>query len=325
MAIGSGVDAQFGFKTESVWGTPVTVDRFLEFESESVKANVANVDSKGLGQGRYLRTNRTKRYTKDAGGSITFPVMNKGMGLLFQHMLGAVSTAVDTPVAGANQHTFTGGSAGKAGLSATVQVGKPDITGTVRPFTLAGGKIVTWELKCALDEGLVASTDWDFKSIVTATALASKSFASGAEQFIFTEGALTLGGGAKSVRSFSLKKTEPLKTDRRFIGNSKLEQLVNGMADISGQLECEFEDLDDYAAIVAGTQAALVLTFTTASFITGTTPSVLTITVPKIEFMGDTPVVGGPDVLMQPLPFRALYDGSNEPVTVLYQTADATP
>ena len=56
MAIGSGLGAQIGFAEESTYGTPVTVTRFLEFNNESVKTELAQVTSMGLGRGRFQRT-----------------------------------------------------------------------------------------------------------------------------------------------------------------------------------------------------------------------------------------------------------------------------
>jgi hypothetical protein len=42
-------------------------------------------------------------------------------------------------------------------------------------------------------------------------------------------------------------------------------------------------------------------------------------------FDGDTPAVGGPDVVDQSLKGVGLYDGTNSPISVAYQAAAATP
>jgi len=323
MSVPSGIDAQLGVKQETTWGTAVVVDRFYEFLNESFETNVGNVESRGIGGGRFLRASRVKTYIKDASGTFVVPVMNLGAGLLLKHWLGAVSTnSAATPVI---VHTFTPDTNGKLGLGLTVQVGRPDIGGTVRPFTYAGGKVISGELRCALDEELDLSLDMDFKSVVTATALASKSFAADMEPFIFVEGALTIGGSAKLVRSASVKFSDAMKTDRRFLGNSKLQPLPNGWAEVTGNLEAEFEDLDEYAAFVAGTTAELVLTFTTASVISVGNPFKLEVTIPAIQYTGETPKVGGPDVVMQALPFRVLNNETDPVITVELTTSDAAP
>lgn len=58
MSIGTGISAQLGLKAESVYGTPVTVDRFYEFESEAIDIDIAKVEAPLLGAGRFLRNDR---------------------------------------------------------------------------------------------------------------------------------------------------------------------------------------------------------------------------------------------------------------------------
>lgn len=323
MSIGSGIDAQIGIKAETVYGTPLTVDRFYEFESEGIEVDVGKVDAPLIGAGRFLRTDRVKTYIKGARGPIAWgAVRNKSFGLIFQHMLGQNTVA---QVGGTAEYTHTciPDALALQGKSLTVQVGRPDIGGTVRAFTFEGGKILDWELKCAIDEALKLTTNLDFENVLTATALASATYPATQEMFIFTEGALTIGGVTTSVKAVTVKGNNALASERRFLGNTKKEPLANGIADVSGTLDCEFEDLTAYAAWVAGTQAQLVLTFTLATLIpTTANPFKLTITLPAIEYTGETPKVGGPDVVMQGRPFRALYNGTNPVITALFNTSD---
>lgn len=323
MAIGAGISGQVGMKAESTYGTPVTVDRFYEFLSEGIDIDILSIDAPMIGGGRFLRNDRVKKVLRGARGPIEFVVLNKGFGLLFQHMLG--------------QDTVTGASANKThtcipdalalqGKSMTVQVGRPDVNGTVQPFTFEGGKVLDWELKCALDEPLKLLTTWDFENVLTATALATASYTATEEMFIFSEGALTIGGTTMAVKSCSLKGNNALAAERRFLTNTKKEPLANGVFELTGSLDMEFESLTRYAAWLAGTQAQLVLTFTLATVIpTTAVPFSLTITIPKIEYTGETPKVGGPEVLMQGAPFRALYDGTSPIITAVYITSDTAP
>ena len=321
MAIGTGIAAQIGMKAEGTYGTPVTVDRFYEFESEAIDIDIVSVDAPLIGGGRFLRNDRVKKVLRGARGPVNWgPVMNKNFGLPFQHMLGQNTV---TGASANKTHTCQPDSLALQGKSLTLQVGRPDVGGTVRPFTFEGGKILDWELKTELDQPLKLMTTMDFENVLTATALASASYVAAQEMFIFSEGALTIGGTTTSVKSVSLKGVNALAAERRFLGNVKKEPLANAMADISGNLDCEFEDLTAYAAWLAGTQAQLILTFTLATVIpTTAVPFSLTITIPKIEYSGETPKVGGPDVVMQARPFRALYDGTNPIVKMEYVTSD---
>lgn len=322
--IASGLGGQFGVAEETVYGTGVTPTRFYEFNSEGLAVDVGKVESNAIGTGRFQRSDRVKTYIKSAKGPVAIPVLNKGAGLLFKHMLGGVATTG----AGANKtHTFTPDAVALQGKSLTAQAGRPDITGVSRPFTYLGGKVTDWELAAEVDKGLIVTPTFDFKTALTATALAAASYPAAQEMFIFTEGALTIGGTAQAVRAASIKGANALNVDRRFIGAAnKKEPLANAIAEITGQLDCEFEDLTRYAAWVAGTTAALVLTFTLATLIpTTSTPYSLTITLPAIEYSGDTPMIGGPDVVKQASPFRALNNGTDPIISLAYVTDDTAP
>jgi hypothetical protein len=320
MVIASGLGAQLGIGEESTYNTPVTVTRFLEFNSEGLDVDVGIIESRGLGTGRFLRTDREKRFIRRAGGQVEFDVQTKGFGMLFKHCLGSYA---NTLVAGSERSALiTPDADALKGLSLTVQVGKPDVSGVARPFTYAGGKVVDWQLKCALDEALKLALTLDFATVTTAAALAAASYPAGSEVFVFSEGALTVGGVTTFVKSASIKGMNGLATERRGLGNVKREPLANGEATIEGELECEFEDLSAYADWVAGTQAQLVLTFTSPTIISGGGPFKLTVTLPAIAYRGSTPKVGGPDIVMQPRPFKALYNGSNPVITIEQRTTD---
>lgn len=321
MAIKTGIAAQLGVKAESTYGTPVTVDRFYEFERESIQTDVGIIRAAQLGAGRFLRNDRRKAYIRGAAGQLEFVMLNKNFGLLLEHAIGQNTV---TGASANKTHTIIPDAAALQGKSLTVQVGRPDVGGTVRAFTYEGGKVKSWELKSAVDEPLRLVLDMDFENVLTATALASASYVATQEMFIFTEGAITLNSVAQSVKSFSIKGDNMLNVARRFISNAKKEPLVAGIVPITGTLECEFEDLTRYAAWVAGTiSASLVLTFTLATVIpTTAAPYSLTITIDDLAYNGGTPQVGGPDVVMNLIEFEALFDGTNPMVKIEIVTSD---
>lgn len=321
MGIGSGLGGQLGIKAEGTYGTPEVVDRFYESNSEGIEVDVGKIYSRGIGTGRFQRNDRVKSYIKGAAGSIEMDVLNKSFGLWFQHMLGQ-----DTITgAGADKtHTCIHDPLALQGKSLTLQVGRPDIAGVVQPFTFEGGKVVDWELKAAIDEKLSLAVNMDFENVLTGMALAAAAYVASQEMFVFTEGALTVAGAAVPVRSFSIKGNNALATDRRFLGNTKKEPLAAGEMAIEGTLDAEFESLARYAAWVAGTQAQLILTFTLATLIpTTAVPFSLTVTIPKIEYTGETPKVGGPEIVRQGAPFKALYNGTDPILSLVYVTSDA--
>lgn len=317
MPIGSGLSAQLGMKAESTYGTAVTVDRWFEFTKESIVPVYEDIDSQAIGRGRVLGADRTKRVVVGYTGDIEFEITNKNFGLIFQHMLG------QNTVTGTSEklHTCILDALAQQGKSMTVQIGRPSIDGTVRPFTYAGGKITKWELSAAIGEKLMLTTTWDFKSLATGTALATPSYVASQEMYIFNELAVTYGGNTFHTKSMKLGADPKLATDRRFSSQAKKEPLASGMTDITGELEGEFEDLTVYNNTTAGTQAAMVFTFTLATLI-DTNPFKIVITLPVAQMMTAEPKVESPEIVKLPLPFRVLDNRSDAPITLAYHTSD---
>lgn len=321
MTLKTGLAAQFGIKAQADYDTPATVDRFYEFESEAIDTDVGIIRMPQLGAGRFLRSDRRKAYIRGARGAASFVVMNKGFGLLLEHCIGQNTVTG----AGADKtHTIIPDANALQGKALTVQVGRPDVSGTVQPFTFQGCKVTDWELKCAVDEALKLTATFDAKTVVTNTSLASASYPTALEPFVFTEGALTINGSTTFVKSASIKGANGLATERRGLTLTKKEPLANAIAAITGAIECEFEDLTKYAAWVAGTVVAnLVLTFTSATLIpTTAVPFSLTVTIPAIAYNGKNPSVGGPDVVMQPMEFEALNNGTDPVISLVIKTSD---
>lgn len=320
MPIGSGLSSQFGFAPEVTYGTFVTPSRFLEFNSEKLALTVEKLRTRGIND-RYQRSTRVRTYVKDGKGTVELDIQNKGFGLLFKQALGGATIAQVGTTAEWKQ-TFTPDPSGLAGTMATVQIGRPDVGGTVRPFNYLGGKITEWEFGAALDENVKLTTTWDFKGGENTSALAVQSLPVDSTPLSFIDGSLTIDAAAVSVQRASVKGVNSLDTDRRFYGTTKKEPIANGEMEITGQLEMEFEDLTQYNKFVAGTQSALVLTYAYGQIPTTANPFKLVVTIPVIEYTGETPQVGSSAVLKQALPFKALYNGTNPLITIDYHSSD---
>lgn len=322
MTLRSGLASQIGFIAEVTYGTYIAPTRFLEFEDESLKLDVQHIEGKGLRTGnRVLRQDRQAINKKGATGDINFEVASKGFGLLFKHMLG--SNVVSTPGGAtlAREHTCT--IADPFGLSLTTQVGRPDVSGVVQPFSYLGCKVSSWEITNDIDGLLMLKLSLDAQDETTAQTLAAASFAASDEIFPFTEGVITVGGSPLDVTKFSLSGDNGFKTDRYFIrGNTlKKEPLAADLVKLTGSLDVELDGLTAYGRIPAGTVAAVTAKWT-GSIIETTLHYAVEITLPAVRFDGDTPNVGGPDVVTHSLPFTVLNDGTNPPVTLVYRTTD---
>jgi hypothetical protein len=295
-----GSDGQVGFKTESVVGTAVVVDKFLPFVSEGVKNNITYLDSQTLSARHTVRA--TKRGTGGIEGPITTELANTTLATLLKHMFGGIATT------GAGPYTHTASPADLTGDSMTVQIGRPATSTTVHPFTYAGVKVATWTITANVGEiatlelGLVGMTE------TTATGLAVASTDATWAPFTFSEAAVTIGGSASNdVRAVTLSGDNKVPLRYRLGSNTSREPLQVGLRDYTGTISTDFASLTDYNRYVNATQAALVVAFNNAP--SGGSQT-LTFTY-NVQFVGETPNVGGFDLLEQPLPFRAISSTSD--------------
>jgi len=115
------------------------------------------------------------------------------------------------------------------------------------------------------------------------------------------------------------------KSDRYFLGAATMsEPIIAGMTEITGTMTVEFDGLTNYNRFVNGTLATVVARWTAATAIESTFFPYVEVTLDSVRFDGATPAVGGPDVISVELPFKALNDGADQPITIVTQTADTT-
>ena len=323
MAIGSGIGSQLGIATETTFNNSVTVTRFYEFTSENLQYNKKTAVGMGLRAGGQLpRSQRRVVVTTDAGGDIVLDLPTRGLGLLLSHAMGTTPSTVTTTT-GVYSYTFTLGDV--YGRSLTAQVGVPQYGGTVTPKTISGAKIQSWEISAPNAGIATGKFTLDGASFTTSTSLATASYSTISNLFNFAQGAITVAGSSVvNIKDFTLTVDNTLKQDRYNLGNAgiKAEQVINGFRKVSGKMTAEFTDTTLLNAFLADTTTALVLTFTGA-VIAGGQNEKLTITIPAAKFNADTPNVPGPGVIDLAMTFDAYDDGTNQPLTIVYQTADS--
>ncbi len=317
MGNSSGLDSQFGYVTESAYGTYTTPTRFAEFLDETLKLEIDRIESAGLRAGRRtLHTFATS--TRRVTGDVNMEFGAEGSGLLLDHMLGGVSTAGSDPYT----HTFTPGDMSDKSL--TVQINRPGIDGTDRVFSYLGCKVTDWTFSAAVNDFLKLRLGFYGQDEDTGQSLATASYPGNFEPFVFTQGALTIAGTELCVKSFTLDGDNALAVDRHFIcaaqGDKPKEPLESGIRSYSGSLTADFEDLTNYNRFVNGTEAAMVLTFDRAA-----DDRSLVITM-NVRFDGSTPNVSGPELLEHTLEFVA-GSGSNDAttITIALENGDSSP
>jgi hypothetical protein len=323
VSIRAGLAAQLGAAFEDTWGTYKAPTSFIEFNEESLALQIERIESPGLRAGnRVLRTDRWAAGQKRVEGSLSFEAPSKGLGLWLKTALGDSSITTPSGATNARLHRHTLGD--PFGLGLTVQVGRPDTGGTVRPFTYTGAKIDSITLSNSVDEFLVVECEMVAEDEVTSESLASASYPTGVQLFNWTQGVVSLAGSPAGVVSeFSVTLANNHKSDRYFLGAQTMsEPIIAGMTEITGTMTVEFDSLTNYNRFVNGTIASVGAKWTASTAIEGSTFPSVEVELPYVRFDGATPEVGGPDVLSYDLEFKALYDGSDEPITIDVVTTD---
>lgn len=247
---------QVGFKSESVYGTAVTVDQFVPVNTANLSVEEGWMRPTGIRGGRRVQPPAVLG-ARVVSGSVEMELPAVSIATLLKHYFGAVVTSGSGPYT----HTYTPGA--MLGDSLTLQVGITDASDTVRPFTAEGVKVTGWSISANVGEFAKTSFEWVGEDVVTATALASASYASGVSvPFTFVQGSITVNGSATKVRSARLTAAKNMRTDRHVLGSRViLEPLEEGLWTFATEISADFHDLTLYALQVAGTAVASVLTF----------------------------------------------------------------
>lgn len=330
MSIRSGLAGQAMFAVESTYGTFVAPTRSLEIEKESIKHDRLNIDSNAIRANmRVLRSDRYKRVGKGAAGTITMPAWNKGLGMLMQTAFGV--DTITTPSGATNTRDHTSTYTDPFGKMLTVQIGRPDVSGTVQPFSYLGGKILGTTFSNDVDGYLMIDWDFDFQDVTTAQALGTFTPPTALELLSFAGGTISVGGSQKDVVDVKASFPHPQKTDRYFIKNSatKKEPIINALAVPTVEITADFESLTEYGRFTGDSTAAITLLWEGSIIEAGGGATVnpkygfqITITAARTnEYEAQLDSV---DVIPEKVTYQVMDDGTNPPVSVRYRTVDTT-
>jgi hypothetical protein len=331
-------DASVGIGVESVYGTPVTVTRWYEFLSETLKFDKTVKQGQGMRVGsRYDRSPRRVVPLTAATGELELELASKGFGLLLQAAMG---TGVSTLVSGSTQQQLFTPAVTAVLPKLTLQKGVVRTDGTVDPYTYTGVTVDGFEINCPNGDIVTMKFALDAKDMATATAYTAPSYpAAPVNLFHFAEGAITIGGAVvvptttvmasggtavANVRDFNLKVDNILKTDRfNFGASGKKAQPTLGKSVGTGSMTIEYSDSVIRDAYLADTPLALTLTFTTGTALS-TGFEQFQVVIPEIKLNGDIPNPNGTDMITLTVPFDVLDNlVAAFPLYLAMRTADA--
>jgi len=156
MAAPSTIAGQIGFADESTPGLAVTPTLFLPVLEETIERTDEPLESDAIRANRRLRDeDESNGGNIEVAGSVNLELSNRGDTKVFKHIFGGAPV---TTGSGPYVHTFT--LADASGLTATIQAGVPDVSGTVRPKTSTGCKVSSAEIAGDVGEIVRLGTEW---------------------------------------------------------------------------------------------------------------------------------------------------------------------
>jgi hypothetical protein len=236
--------------------------------------------------------------------------------LLLKHIVGGTDT-----ITGTNPYVHTMSVGALDSLGMTIQINRPDISGTDRVFEYTGCQFTDAEFMADIDQYLMLSANVYGMAESTSQTLATATYAASTSPFVFTQGSVTVAGAAFDVKKCNIRIDNKLATGRHQIRATTPEQpkasKEEGLREITGTLSADFTDLTAYTRFTAGTEAALVYTFTQGA------SAILTMTM-NVRFDGTTPNIGGAQLVDLELPWKAVSGTSDAAAfTAVLTNADA--
>lgn len=334
MGIGSGLAGSFGIAPEAQYGQYVPVNRFYEVDRAVLKLNKTTVQSKGLAAGRTVPlASRRVVTSRSASGSFQQDVVNKGMGLLINQLIGGTVVPVKQAATTAYLQTHTlGSSTDNFGKMFSAQSGIPDGAGVVHPYTFLGCKITKLELSCGAEEYLSMAVDVDARDVVETEPLAAPSYTAGTEPFHWDQGTVKIGpmGGvlevADGIKKVTLAVEQKMATDRYYYGagGRKAQPIKNDFTGLGGTLDQDFVDKTILADRHMRDEGFALEWAFLGDVIEGANVETFRVTAAACYLDDETPALDGPGVIAAPYKFSILNDGINPPLKIEIMSTDAT-
>lgn len=301
MPIGSSISGQVGMAIETTPGTRQAPTAWMEILQESLTAGRKTLRSNAIGgAGAIVKPNVL--LGQEPAGQIAMEASAENIGKMLRMALGAPTTTG----AGPYTHTFAFSFA-NALPTATFQIGRPDVGGTVRPFDYVGMMVNTWEMAINPDEYVQVQYDLAGRFVDETQTLGTPTWPT-LTSWSSVHASLSLLGGTECFDSLTIRGDNKLNMSAVVCGTNPGQRRVRqaGRPSFGGTFNQDFEDMTLYNAFKNGTVGALSLVLNAGSTATLTIAG-------RVQFVEDnTPALSGPeDILKQTANFEFVRDGSN--------------
>jgi hypothetical protein len=325
-------DWSVGIGKETVYGTAVTVSRFLEFtEPKPFVPDLGVVQGSGIRPGsRVARSARRVQTLQQAAGSINVELFSKGLGLLWEACMGAATSQSVSD--GVYQQVFK---LADDLPSHTIQFGAPNAAGAISPITFMGCMIDSWELGGDVGQLATLATTWDARETETAGSYAAPTYPSGGSLFRVQDAAIYSGtltmptatalasatAPIAGVKSFKITCGNALVKDRFFAAAGGLKaKPLPGTREPKIELGVEYGTNALRDAWLADTPMSLLITLTAGALTSGL--ETLQVVIPEIKLDGGLPEGSAEAPAQQSITASVLDNLALTPLAIVARTSD---
>ncbi len=283
----------------------------------------------------YSQTTKKFTITKNSGvfvikfltGTNTAKNAASLLGFTVADTASAIAATSDSTITSVWDHTFTPLDALTYGLSAGMTAQVALASGKI--FDILDAVVDVLKISYKPNQELWYDAECEARKIADSAAPMSGLTEESVSPLTFSQMVVTLGGSSKSLSALEINFGNNYKKDM-FVNSAYRSKFVrNGFRDVTGTFTFELADSNAfsiYDAMLAGTQPALVATFTgAASGIKTGFAYTKTFTLGKIQYnLEAVPGGGGQAAPDAPIPFIALDDGTNGELKLVVRNGDST-
>lgn len=323
------LDTAIHFGKESTYGTPVTPTRSYEGYADTFKRAQERLESTGFRAGmQAVRSDRVVQVNMGGSGSLEVDVLDKGMGLLLEGLLGSTTGPTQVGATTAYTQVHDASSTGPT-ESYTIQLIRPLVDGSTQQFTHHGCKPTGWSITQDAGGLLKLGVDFDFEDVDTSTAAASASYVASTIPFSWQDAVVTVDSVAFAYATdFSFEADLSQHVDRRYLKSTaplKSVPVRSGIPEYTGSISADFSATTQYDDWVAGSVFPVSVKWTGAvDGIESGYEFEFEVSLPACQWTGESPESSNTELTKQNLPFKALDNGTDPVVTVNVQSTDTS-
>ena len=315
-----GIDSNFGFGEEGIYGTRVVPSQFLPITSESLQLNqtFTPINVLGAAYDEYYVDGK-----RSVAGSVEFgAIYGKQFGTLLKHALGDVTSV---SAGGITTHSIKPSGTILTGLSLYVD---RDANTVGTAYSYNGCQVSKLSLTQEAEQTLNANVEFMGKDETEVSYVAPTIARTEFIDWTDFSSNITISGVAAAfcAKSFALNINNALASDRYCLGSKlKTSQGLGGKRTIDGSFTVEFTDKSQYQYFRNGNELSGVFSWTGPSVSGLASVYSFSVDIPRMKVGGTTPNIAGPDAISLEIPFTAYYQsGMNYPLKATLVNTNST-